>query len=84
MELTDAMSTGMLTITLRPELIALVTSPADPPSDGTSRASRPASRSVGVLAMLLLWTLPGQMWVVDPNMLLKLLKGVVRSVCKTI
>ena len=39
--LTDAMGTRMLAITLGPELIALVTGPADPPPDGTSSARGP-------------------------------------------
>lgn len=70
MELTDAMSTRMLAITLRPELVTLIAGPADPPPDGARRAGGSASWPIRVLAVLLLWTRPGQMWVVDSDMLL--------------
>jgi len=67
------MRTRVLAITLRPELVTLVTGPADPPPDGAGRAGGPASRPVRVLAVLLLWNWPGKMGVVYSNVLLKLL-----------
>ena len=67
------MGTRVLAITLRPQLITLVTGPADSPPYGTSRASGPSSWAVRVLAVLLLRTLPGKVWVMDPYVLLELL-----------
>jgi hypothetical protein len=67
------MGTRVLAITLRPELVALVTGPANPPPDGTRRTGGPASRSVRVLAVLLLWAGPGKMRVVNADVLLELL-----------
>jgi hypothetical protein len=73
-ELTNAMSTGVLAIALGSELVTLITSPADSPSNRTCCTSTPGSRAIRMLPVVLgLWTLPGKMWVVDSYVMLKLL-----------
>jgi len=76
--LTNAVGTGMLAIALGPELVALITRPADSPSDRASSPSSSRSRPIGVLAMLRLGPCPSEMWVVNSYMLLELLESVVR------
>src|SRR5690349_15395675 len=73
------MGTRVLAIAFCSKLVALVTSPADSPADGTSCPGRPCRSSIWVLTVLLLRPGASEMWVVDANMLLELLEGVVGS-----
>lgn len=82
--LTNAMGTGMLAITLCPELVALVARPADPPPDGTCCAGDPRGRAVGMLPVFGLWARPSQMVVVHSYVLLELLQRVVGSLGETV
>lgn len=72
------MGTGMLAITLCPELVALITRPAYSPPDGTGHA-RASCRPIRVLPVLrlLLGAGPRQVRVVYAYVLLQLLQGVV-------
>jgi hypothetical protein len=67
------MGAGVLAITLSPELVTLITRPADPPTDGPRRTSGPARWAIRVLTVLLLGTGPGKVRVVYTNVLLELL-----------
>lgn len=67
----------MLAIAFCPELVALIARPANSPPDGTSRTGRPRG-AVGVLPVLWLRPRPGHVRV-HADMLLELLKGVVRA-----
>jgi hypothetical protein len=79
------MSTWMLAIALCSELVALVASPADSPSNGTCRTSTPGRRTIGMLPVMLgLRALPGEMGVVDSYVLLELLQRIVRPLCKSV
>lgn len=73
---TYAVGTGMLAIALCAELIALVASSADPPTDGTG-VTRGPCWTVGMLPVLLLGPGAREMRVVNAYVLLKLLQGVV-------
>ena len=78
------MGTGLLTITLCTKLVALVTSSADSPPDGTSRTGSPCGRAIWVLTVLGLRSWPSQMRVVNSYMLLELLQSIVRTLCKSV
>lgn len=71
------MGTRMLSVALGPKLVALITSPANSPPNGTRSAGSPGSRTIRVLPMFWLWPCAGEMRVVDTDMLLELLKSVV-------
>lgn len=73
------MGAGVLAIALRPELVALVACAADSPPNGTGSAGSPRGRTVGVLAVLGLWSRPGEMGVVHAYVLLEVLEGIVGS-----
>lgn len=78
------MGTGVLAVALGPELVALVTSPADSAADGTGRTAT-TCRSIRVVALLhhlAVWASEVRVAVravrvVDTDVLLKLLQGVV-------
>lgn len=78
------MGTGVLAIALCPELVALVTRPADSPADGARGTSGPRGTPVGMLAVLLLGPGAGEMGVVDADVLLELLEGVVGPLGKIV
>src|SRR6187549_43864 len=73
------MGAWVLAIALRPELVALVTSPADSPPDGASARRDPGSWSIWVLPVFVLRPRPREVRVVHSDVLLELLKGVVRA-----
>jgi hypothetical protein len=84
--LTHAVSTGALAITLGPQLIALITGSADPPSNGARGsgavhcpAAGRAGSIVGMLAMPGMRA-PELRALVDVPLLLKLLEGVLGAV----
>lgn len=71
--LTDTVGTWMLAITFRSELVALITRSANSPADGASCPCCPCCWAIWVLSVLLLVSRPGQVGVVNANMLLELL-----------
>ena len=81
---TYTMSTWVLPITLGPQLIALIASPADPSpyGPGGTRYSR-AGPAIWVLAKFRLGR-PREMRSMDADMLLKMLEGVLRTVAECV
>jgi len=86
--LTDAMGTWILSITLGPQLIALITRSTDPPSNGPRRTcSADRAPSIYSSRHAIVWVLsmlrtdvPVGLWILmDVDMTLKLLKGVLRT-----
>ncbi len=71
------MGTRVLAVALGPELVALVTSAAYAAADGAGGASSTGRGPVVVLAVLRLGAGAGHVGVVDADMLLQLLEGVV-------
>ncbi len=78
-ELTYAVGARVLSVTLGPELVALVASPAYPATDGAGSSGSTGGRAVRVLAVLRLWARARKVRVVHTDMLLQLLEGVVRA-----
>lgn len=82
--LTDAVGAGVLPVTLGPQLVALVACSADSPPNWAGRSGGSATGSIGVLPVLWLTPGPGNVWAVDANLLLELLKGIMRAGRKSV
>jgi len=78
LELTDAMGARVLAIAFCPQLVALITGSADSPPDRASGACHSGRGPVRVLPVFLLVPWPLHMRVVDRDVLLELLEGIVR------
>lgn len=76
-ELTNAMGAWVLAVAFCSELVALITSSADPPPNGACCSCCPCGGSVWMLSVFWLRPRPGEVWVVNSYMLLKLLESVV-------
>ena len=78
------MGARVLAIAFRPQLVALVTGSADPPPDRASGARNSGSGPVRVLAVLLLVPWPLHVRVMDRDVLLELLKGIMRPLSQAV
>lgn len=68
----------MLTVAFRPELVALVAGSRYPAPHRATRTSRPSAWSVWMLPVFTVWPGSRKMGVMDCNLLLEMLKCVVR------
>jgi hypothetical protein len=72
------MGTGVLAVAFCSQLVALVTCSANSPPDRACCSCCSRGGSIRVLSVLLLRPCPGEMWIVNSYVLLKLLESVMR------
>ena len=71
------MGTGVLAIAFRPQLVTLIARPADPPPNRPCCPGRSSGGPIWMLPVLWLRPSPGEVRVMDADVLLELLEGIV-------
>lgn len=74
----------MLAIAFRPQLIALIASPADPPPDLPIGPRRPTAGTVGLVSLLGAWSRSRQLRVGGADVLVELVNAVLRMLRKRV